>query len=43
LAGVEGSADVRQGDVGDREVEVGDAGDEDQRRQHDPGALRPFA
>src|SRR5262249_28401743 len=25
---------------GDREVEVGDAGDEDQRRQHDAGALR---
>ena len=35
LAGVEGLADVRQGDVGDREVEVGDRGDGDQRRQHE--------
>ena len=33
LAGVEVLADVRQGDVGDREVEVGDAGDDDQRRR----------
>jgi len=33
LAGVEGLADVRQGDVGDGEVEVGDRGDGDQRRE----------
>ena len=39
LAGVEGLADVRQGDVGDREVEVGDRGDQDQRREDEPGAL----
>ena len=34
LAGVEGLADVGQSDVGDRQVEVGDRGDQDQRRQH---------
>ena len=39
LAGVEGLADVRQGDVGDGEVEVGDPGDQDQRPKDEPGAL----
>ena len=34
LAGVEVLADVGQGDVGDREVQVGDRGDEDQRAEH---------
>src|SRR5204862_4305403 len=39
LAGVEGPADVRQGDVGDRQVEVGDGGDEDQREEDEAGAF----
>ena len=39
LAGAEGLADVRQGDVGDGEVEVGDGGDQDQRREDEAGAL----
>ena len=39
LAGVEGLADVGQGDVGDGEVEVGDGGDQDQRREDEAGAL----
>ena len=39
LAGVEGLADVGQGDVGDRQVEVGDRRDQDQRREDETGAL----
>ena len=39
LAGAEGLADVGQGDVGDRQVEVGDRRDEDQRREDEAGAL----
>ena len=38
LAGVEVLADVRQGDVRHRQVQVGDPGDADQRRQHERGA-----
>ena len=37
--GVEGLADVGQRDVGDREVQVRDRGDQDQRAEHEPGAL----
>ena len=37
LAGVEGLADIRQGDVGDGQVQVRHRGDQDQRSQHPPG------
>jgi hypothetical protein len=39
LAGAERFADIRQRDVGDGEVEVGDRGDEDQRREDERRAL----
>ncbi len=39
LAGAEGLADVGQGDVGDRQVEVRDRGDQDQRGEDETGAL----
>ena len=39
LRGVERLADVRQRDVGDRQVQVGDRGDEDQGEQHQLAAF----
>ena len=40
LGRVEGFADIGEGDVGDRQVEVGDRGDQDQREEHEGGAAR---
>ncbi len=42
LRGIEVLADVRQRDVRDRKVQVGDAGDHDQRREHAPSPIRSY-